>query len=65
MIGFDGRLQWRQHKAVKLHAKLLRRKDRLDGRRLAFRPPIDRSAARILNLRFAQMLCGAQELCRR
>jgi hypothetical protein len=37
MIGFDGRLRWRQHKLFKLRAKLLRRKNRLDGKRLALR----------------------------
>jgi hypothetical protein len=38
MIGFDGRLQWRQHKLFKLRAKLPQRKKAMFCKRLCISP---------------------------
>src|SRR6266851_2431311 len=38
MIGFEGRLQWRQQTPFKLHAKLLRRKKSINYKRLDVPP---------------------------
>jgi hypothetical protein len=60
MIGFGGRLRWRQHKLFKLRAKLVRRKNRLSYKWLVSAAGTAREVFRIENLRFAQSMCGAQ-----
>jgi hypothetical protein len=70
MIGFDGRHQWRQHRLFKRHAKLLRCKIRIYFNNLPELPEIfagspshGKFAIRsFLELRFAQLLCAAQEM---
>jgi hypothetical protein len=65
MIGFERRHQWRQHKLFKLRAKLLRCEKTSYYKSLAAKlaPPADLD--RIQNLRFAYLLCVAQNMSKR
>jgi hypothetical protein len=60
MIGFAGRLQWRQHKLFKLRAKLPQCEKARYYKMLAIRPGFAADLIRIQNLRFAYLLCAAQ-----
>jgi hypothetical protein len=62
MIGFEGRLQWRQHKLFKLRAKPPQRKNTKYYKMLANRPALPADPIRIQNLRFAHLLCAAQNM---
>jgi hypothetical protein len=72
MIGFDGRHQWRQHQLFKLRANLLQCKIHIYFNDLYALLEIfagdnshEKFAIRsFLEFRFAQFLCGAQELSR-
>jgi hypothetical protein len=64
MIGFEGRLQWRQRNPFKLRANLPQRKNPRNYKWLGEEGQFGRTEIRIQNLRFAQELCDAQKLGR-
>jgi hypothetical protein len=62
MIGFDGRLQWRQQELFKLRAKLPQCKKNMIRNELGVRRAIAARTLRTQNLRLAHFLCVAQEM---